>query len=589
MSLSFQPIRPVCVIDPLVNVEKERTYAVLKSGSQVTYKYFNTTSISNTSLQFTCPPPSAGVFTSRKQHLYIPFKLVFTGIPPVGQSIIMPNRDAPRAFPISSIIDTLSVVINNQQVSVNIADIIQALAHYNTDEDCKNLDYSTFPSYQDQSQLYGDLFLSNRSPLATFGSSQDGSQISRGGWPNMVIISNPVQTVPGTLLTSEVDIAFAEPLFLSPFYFGKGEGCGFYNVTSFDYNVTFIGQVANRLWSHDDNGGTNVISSIAVTVGGLSGGPSSFTGQGGNMPTLLFKYVTPLQTQIIPTNAPITYPYFDILRFPSDQATFAPGASGTIQSNNIQLSSIPRALYVFVRQRNQDLYSSSTNTDTFFNISNINMQFLAQNGLLASQSPHQLYLMCVKNGLKMGWQQTQSVYSNDFSHKVGAIGSVLKIEMCTDIGMANPLMTAGILQQLMIQIQMTVTNLSSNPITPTMYIVAVMEGTFTIQGISQASTNIGVLTPQDIMDCQNQPHATLQDVEDVNGGDFWSGLKNFGSKLFNFVKDNQLLSKGLSLIPHPAAQIGSRVANAFGAGDGGVLLGGRHLARHHLRRRLAEY
>jgi hypothetical protein len=591
MSLSFQPLEAVCCVDELVNVERQRTYAVIKSGSQTTYKPFNTTSISNSALNFSCPPPSAGVFVSRKQYLYCPVRLTFTGIPPVGQSIIMPNRDAPRAFPISSIIETLQATINNQSVSVNVADIIHAMAHYNTDEDCKNLDYSTFPSYEDQSQVYGDLFLSNRSPLSTYGTSQDGTQIGRAGFPGMVIFSNPVQTVAGTLLTSIVDLASCEPLFLSPFYFGKGNACGFFNVSTLDYNFTLIGQAANRLWSHDDNGGTNVIQSISMVMGGLTGGPDSFTNMGGNRPNLLFQYVTPLETQVIPPDVPITYPYFDIQRYPTDQFSFDPGASGTINSNNLQISQVPRKMYIYVRQRNSDLYASSTNTDTFFQIQNVNIQFLNNTGLLAPQTMQQLYLMSVKNGCKMGWQQWSGgpVYSNDFTSQIGTIGSVVCVEFCTDIGMANPLLTAGVLNQCMIQVNATVKNVSSNAIFATMYVVMVLEGSFTITSVGSATVNTGCLSPNDVLDCHNKPGVSLQDAQDVHGsGDFWSGLKNFGSKLFNFVKDNKLISKGLSLIPHPIAQVGSRAAKSVGFGNA-EMMGGRHLSRAQMRRRLNQY
>lgn len=45
-------------------------------------------------------------------------------------------------------------------------------------------------------------------------------------------------------------------------------------------------------------------------------------------------------------------------------------------------------------------------------------------------------------------------------------------------------------------------------------------------------------------------------------GDLWSGIKSAA----NYVKDNKLLSKGLSLIPHPAAKTASGVASALGLG-----------------------
>jgi len=603
MSLSFQPLIPVCVRDPRTIIENDRTYAVLKAGSQTTWKQYTTTSISNSSLQFSCPPPSGGVIVDRKMYMYLPLRLTFTGVPPAGQSIIMPNRDGPRAFPVSSSIDTLQASINNQSVSINIADIVQALMHYNTDCDLKNLDYSMTPSYQDQSQNYGDLFLSNINPLALYGTVGDGNQTPRGGFP-YVIISNPVQAVGGTaILTSVVDIAFCEPIFLSPFYWGKSNESGFYNVNTMDFNFTFLGQGANRMWSHDDNAGTNVIVTSSYVFGGLQNGPTSFGSTGGNLPVMLFQYITPQETMVIPPNMPITYPYFDILRFPSDQGLVTAGSGSlTYNSNNIQLNSIPRRIYIFMRERNSDLYSNASKTDSFFQINGLSIQFQNKNGLLASASMQQLYEMSLKNHCKMNWNQWSGgpVYTRDYTSRVGLVGSVACIEFSSDIGL-DSLQAPGVLSQSMLQIQVNATNIAGHNITPTLYIVCVMEGTFTIQGLGQASTNIGVITAKDVLDCQSMPHVSYADVENVNGGDFWSGLKSFGSKLLpflkkahKFIKDNKLISTGLSMVPHPAGRVGSVITDALGYGENGgvragVLIGGRNLNRTQMRKKLREY
>lgn len=49
-----------------------------------------------------------------------------------------------------------------------------------------------------------------------------------------------------------------------------------------------------------------------------------------------------------------------------------------------------------------------------------------------------------------------------------------------------------------------------------------------------------------------------------NGEGFFDVLK----KGFNFVKDNKLLSKGLSLVPHPGAQRVGAIAGQLGLGKG---------------------
>ncbi|SRR6266568_4072743 len=604
MSLSFQPLTPVCVMDPRMLLESQRSYAILKSGSQTTWKQYTTTSISNSSLNFSCPPPSGGVAVDRKQYIYLPVRLTFTSIPPLGVSVFNPNADAPRAFPVSSSIDTLQATINNQSVSINIADIVHALLRYNVGNEVKNLDYSSTPSYMDQSQDYNFLYGSNRNPLGLYGNSEDGSQMPRGGF-RYVIIQNPVQEVEGTTLTGIVDVAFTEPLFLSPFYFGKSNECAFYNVNTMDFNITFLSQTANRMWSHCDLGGTNVFLTSSFVFGGLQNGPTSFGNEGGNLPIMLFQYITPQETMIIPPNLPITYPYFDVLRFPSDQALSVAGSGPvTYQSNNIQLSSIPRRMYIYIRERNSDLFANASKTDTFFQISNISIQFQNKNGLLASASMQQLYEMSVRNHCAMNYTQWSGgpVFNRDFNTSGGTIGGVICIEFATDIGMAS-LEAPGILSQSMLQVQVQAKNVSGRNINPTLYIVAVMEGTFTIQALGQASTNVGVITAKDVLDCQQNPMISYADVENVNGGDFFSGLKSFGSKLLpflkkahDFIKKNKLISTGLSYVPHPAGKVGSVIARTLGYGEGegegegeGVLIGGRQMTRAQMRKRLHQY
>ncbi|MDR3543383.1 MAG: hypothetical protein P4L69_20840 [Desulfosporosinus sp.] len=64
----------------------------------------------------------------------------------------------------------------------------------------------------------------------------------------------------------------------------------------------------------------------------------------------------------------------------------------------------------------------------------------------------------------------------------------------------------------------------------------------------------------------NVGYRSLMTMHPQNGtgffGDLWSGVKDAA----NFVKDNKLISKGLSLIPHPYGQAGSQIAGQLGFG-----------------------
>ena len=618
MSLSFEPLTPVCVRDPRTMIENHRTYAVLKSGSQTTWKAFTTTSISNTALQFSCPPPSGNVIVDRKMYIVLPVRLQFTAIPPIGSAVLNPSYDAPRAFPISSSIDTLSATINNQSVNINMADVIQALMRYNTDTELLNGDYSGTPTYLDQSQNYGDLIASVRSPLGNYSNNSDGARMSRGAFP-FYVVQNPVSTDGTSTLTAYVDCCFCEPIFLSPFYFGKSNGCGFYNINTLDFNFTFVGQVANRMWSHYDMNGTNVITSAAHYFFGQNNmpgpAPTQFPNNQGQQPQILMQFITPQETQLIPTNMPITYPFFDTIRFPTNLAQVAGNATFGFNSNNIQLNSVPRRLYIYIRKQNSDLYANASNTDTFFQINSLSIQFLNSSGLLASASMNQLYEMSKKNHCQMTWTQwsggpTNSATAAFAGSKIGTVGSVVCIEFATDLGLPS-LMAPGILSQCQIQISGVATNVNNVAITPTLYIVPVLEGTFTVVSMGQCSTNIGVITPQDILDCQQNASVNYKDVEHINGGDFWSGLRDFGAKLLpylqmanNFLKSTKLISTVATKIPHPVAQTIGNAARFLGYGegegldgmmpeaamdDGGVLLGGRRLHRKNLHARMGKY
>ena len=55
MSLSYERLQCVEVRDPRTILENKREYAILRAGSQTTFKTFTTTSISQSSIQFSCP------------------------------------------------------------------------------------------------------------------------------------------------------------------------------------------------------------------------------------------------------------------------------------------------------------------------------------------------------------------------------------------------------------------------------------------------------------------------------------------------------------------------------------------------------
>jgi hypothetical protein len=219
MSLSYQALDCVLVRDPITQVESKRDFAILKGGNQVTWKKFSTTNISSSTITWSCPPPSGNVFVDRKQYTLIPVRLTFTAIAGTSGNVLQPGRDAPRAFPVNGSLETLQSSINGQSFSIFISDIIHALSHYNTDIKLHNRDYSMTPTYYDQSQDYSSLGSGNaRNPLGTYSNGIDHSVQQRGAFPFTIVANGTTSAI--------VDMVIAEPLFMSPYFWGCGNASG---------------------------------------------------------------------------------------------------------------------------------------------------------------------------------------------------------------------------------------------------------------------------------------------------------------------------------------------------------------------------
>ena len=227
MSLNYpQKLKTCAISDPRLVIQNEREYAVFKSPQSTLYKQFTTTSINNASLTFSCPTPSASVVCDRKVLLYVPIRLTLNGLCPIGNTLLNVSRSGPRAFGLLKSLQSIIATINNQTVSLNCADIIGALLHYNTDDILKDTEYSITPTSLDQSQEYTSLQGSTRSPLSLYWDSVQDSVMPNGGFCNYRIISNPASTSPTVPVTAVVDIAFCENLMLAPFLWGKKNAGG---------------------------------------------------------------------------------------------------------------------------------------------------------------------------------------------------------------------------------------------------------------------------------------------------------------------------------------------------------------------------
>ena len=509
MSYTINPLEIVSVKAPLIKVNEKRKFPVLKGGAQISYKPVISSSYSNSSMQFTAPPPSPSIFVDRRIHLKVPVTIDFTGTAPVGQNLIQSGFDAFRAYPLSSIINTLTATINNNASTINMSDVIQPLLRYNTGRDLAQGKYSTTPSMMDKYQRYESGDQTTINPLAQY--AENTYQTPRGGFP-MTINSN-------TNTTASVSAVLTEPLFLSPLLFGQKDRSGFIGVQTMDFNFTFDSNLG-RIWSHSDGSGSTLIT-VTVTIG---------------QPTLLFKYVTPDPLSVIPKS--VVYSYYDVQRYPTDANTpITSGSTATFSSANIQVQSIPRRMYIFARQRNADRTFNST--DTFFSLENISINWNNRAGLLSSASKEDLYLMSKKNGFDGSYAEwsggpvIREIGAS--SQKFGTVGSVFCVEFGTDIGL-GALETPGMLGTYQLQYNATFKNVNQvDTIIPTLYTIIISEGTFTIQE-NRSIAQIGVVSKQDVLDAELAPEVEYDSLDEMYGGNFFSGLKDISNSVLDVAK-----------------------------------------------------
>lgn len=537
MSLALNPLKVVKVYDPRVDLNAEEYYADLCGGAEVTYKPFISTSYSNSSASFTCPPPNPSIIVDKTPILIQPVQFSFTG-DDQGRPLLQQGYDAPRSMPLARNMATLQVTPNNTTASIILFDVASGLFRYHNQQNIniKDYDWSMTPSALDMYQNYQDGIGSNLNPLGSYASSTAFQKLRGSFAPEATNIDGTAYS--NTNTSAKVTYIFAEPLFLSPFSFGHDMSKGFIGLQTLDIIITWNSDLA-QMWSHGDNPLSTppVFNSVSVTLG---------------QPTLMFKYITP--KELFPLPKSVSYPYYIVDRYPTTtNASVAVNDAIQFSSSNIQLQSIPRRMYIYARQQNQ--YLSYYSTDTFMAINNISLNWNNRQGLLSSASQQDLYKISVKNGYSGSWEEwsgyTYVPFVPDSGEPtyIGTSGSVLCLEFGTDIGLRDT-EAPGMLGTYQLQINVNCTNcnqLATLPIPagmnslgealrPTLYIVVVSEGIFTIEN-NRSIAQIGVISKDDILNSQQQAGINYNMVMAMQGaGDFFGKLKRISKDVVRGIK-----------------------------------------------------
>ena len=310
---------------------------------------------------------SENVIIDRRIYARAQFQMTFVGTAVTGQPLISNEADALRCLPLASVTNSLKVTINGSSIESQYADALTGLLRYNLDDQCKEHDLSMSPAAQDRYQRYVDGVGSVRNPLSNYQNS-GGSVVGRGAFA-IDSITNPRSTGAvdgaGNLvpITAVVLFTVTEPLLLSPFQYKSAElQSGLIGVRNMGVSFNFASGQLARLWSRAPSGGVTITSATAAIGAGTTAPPS-----------LLVNYLTPplMSQSQIPRQ--VNYQYYKAETFVNDMnVSLAANATQRFTNNSIQLSTVPKCIYIWASRRNAD--KTHLTSDTFFALSNLSVQ-----------------------------------------------------------------------------------------------------------------------------------------------------------------------------------------------------------------------
>jgi hypothetical protein len=549
----------VSIVDSqLEDINSEITLPIITGAQSSTYATFNSQQSSgNSQINFNIAVPSLSTAVSRHFLVQstISLKISFVGTTTahqwIGGSTLFDygNSNALQAFPLNALLSTLQSNINNCNLSVNTREIMAGLMKMYNYEELSKYNSMTPALVDSFYQDFQDGLQSNNNVLSNYSTGGFAKEYQpRGTFVATAvgyITVNGIQTIQqpdalfvqangdGTSPVEYIILTFTttEPLlFLSPYISGLSNNqASFLGINSLTITMN-LGD-CSRIMSN---------ASYAMTGTAITAPSSSvktidtvtLVETTANKLLLNFFTLPPnLFARIEPKNT-VNFNQYSSWNYTSS-TPIAPGASTTIQMNNIQLNQIPNKILIYCRNSALTTYDSNW----FFVITSINLSMANRSGLLSSATPIQLYEMSVSNGLQMSYYEfSGSGMSNTGGTSttsgtpgpVSTIGSILVIDPALNLSL-DPQYTNCSSGQFNVQFTVTIQNqckIGTASIIPTLYLVVCNGGLFTTEtGTSSVYTSL--ITQEMCLDTKDKTPVMDSHTyhEEVVGGN----IENLGS------------------------------------------------------------
>ena len=517
----------VNVIDPRLEclefAQKDNSWGIFKGCEGMNTVAQQANSYSTAGINFSFNTSSENVLIDRRIYCRAQFLMTFVGVAPVGRKLLNTESDAPRCLPLASVTNSLKVTINGRSVETQYCNALTGLLRYNLDDKVKERDLSMSPSAQDNSQRYASLVGSVRNPLSNYQNS--GKNEGRGCFAYDAI-TNPASVDPAVPITATVLFTVTEPLLISPMLYRSTDlESALVGVQNMAVNFQFASGQLARVWSRAVQGDVT-LSSAVCSIGAGSTAP----------PSLLVNYLTPplISQGQIPRS--VDYQYYRCDTQINDMNTsLAPNQSQSFTNNSIQLSTVPRCIYIWAsRSDNSKTYLTS---DTFFRINSLSLNYLNVSGQFSSMTIQDLYQMCVKNGCNLSWTEWsgravsvgESTGPGTLGSVIGTVGSPIKIDI-SDLHIPSNV-ASGMMVNSQLSFTIGVENINQNDTIPVQITTCLIYDALMSVANGQMTTNEGVISESDVIETRSdrQNYVDYKSAQSIYAGSLMGSVGHLAS------------------------------------------------------------
>jgi hypothetical protein len=559
----------------IADISPELSYAVKSGASSTTYSSFSASSASSSSVSFNVPVPSESVVVDRAIKLKSTFGLQFkiTQVAAGDRAFDPGLLFSLQAFPISSCMQSLTCQINNSTVSSQVKDVLPIIMRMTNREILESYNGGT-PSMPDAPyQSFNSMVNTNSSILSSINNASfDAWGIPRGAHPidrltvsrleqDGTVTASNISTDPTDIFTVSVEWTTTEPLMLSPFIWSdpSQSAQGLVGVGNLIFTLN-MDSTYSRLISMAKYQLTTPANPYYMydVKYGFDGSGKIWT----NNPSLECRFLSLQPTDRVESSNACPYTEYPLLSKIDNVTLTSNGAPVKLQSNSISLAMIPDLFLICARKPSNKM--GWTDTNSFYKITDVSLQFNNANGLLSGATPYALWQMSRRNGSNQSFAEFNGVaFDNnpigDQAATIGAnvatTGSLLVVSPSYDMSLPS-FLSSGSMGQFSFQASVTVQNTTPVDATEVELVIICVNSGIMITQAGMTSTSLGMLNRDMVLSAAQMESVSSSSIHSMIGGRLFS---SHGAALAKLIRHHvRKLATGGSMAS--AAASGARMS-----------------------------